>query len=664
MAPKLRILYVDDSPYDRELVRHALEQDQAAYEVVEAEDRPAFEEQLRQGPWDLVLSDFNILGYTGYQVLEAVQTLDPKLPVIIVTGTGSEEIAVEAMKRGVSDYITKTPHNLRRLPVSIRMALEQRSIPGEKQNHFVHGNGNLQEFWSLPKDLLASGDLDALKAREAQLSLIFDTIADVIFVIAVTPGGEFRFASVSRSFLNVTGLEESQILGKRVAEVIPPAAHELVLGKYQEAIRTRRPVFWEEVSEYPAGTKIGEVVVAPVFDTSGHCFQLIGTVHDITGHRRAEEALRRSEERYKTIFLKAPLGISLVDSLTGQFYEVNPRYAEITGRTMKEIEDTDWISITYPDDVQVDLDNMTRLNAGEIPGFKMSKRYLRPDGTTVWVEMTVAALAGDKGDPRHLAMIEDITERKRASAEIEKLNEELEQRVRERTAQLFAANQELESFSYSVSHDLRAPLRAVSGFAEIVARRHRADLNEEGQRYVDHIVTASQRMGQLIEDLLSYARLGRTVMTTQAIDLGEFLVPILAGLEARAKALRGEITLAGPMPRVLAQRTLLSQVVMNLLDNALAYHRPGVPPRIKVEAALEGEHRVQVRVSDNGEGIAPEYQEKVFQVFQRLHDQESHPGTGIGLAIVKKSVELMGGTIHLDSEPGSGSTFAFTLPKE
>lgn len=379
---------------------------------------------------------------------------------------------------------------------------------------------------------------EALRAREAQLSVIFDTIADVIFVVSVARGGaEFRFASVSRSFLGATGLQEDQILGKRVEEVVPEPAWGLVLGKYREAIATGRAVSWEEVSEYPAGTRTGEVTVVPALDAHGTCVQLIGTVHDITEHRRA-------------------------------------------------------------------------------------------------------------------------------AARIQGLNEELEQRVQARTAQLLTANQEMEAFSYSVSHDLRAPLRAISGFAEIVARRHRSSLNEEGQRYVDHIVTASHRMGELIEDLLTYARLGRSGLTLQPLDLAATLAPILASAQARAQALGGEIAVSGRLVKVIGQRTLLSQVLSNLLDNALAYRRPGVPPVIHIEVLPAEPDRVLVRITDNGEGIAPEHHEKVFQVFQRLHGQETHPGTGIGLAIVKKSVELMGGTIHLESEPGRGSAFSFTLAQE
>ncbi len=255
------------------------------------------------------------------------------------------------------------------------------------------------------------------------------------------------------------------------------------------------------------------------------------------------------------------------------------------------------------------------------------------------------------------------SQRKQAEADLKHLNAELELRVQERTAKLEAANKELESFSYSVSHDLRAPLRAISGFSEIISRRHRSDLNEEGQHYIDNIVQASRRMGYLIDDLLTYARLGRAGVHHEPVSLVNLVGEINRNMKAHLDEIHGTLTVPEVLPVVTGDQTLLSQVFTNLLENAIKYHKPALPPQVSLTFYNEGKF-VVFKVSDNGIGIPPEYHEKIFTMFQRLHSEEEYPGTGVGLATVRKSVELMGGNVWVESKPGEGSTFSIRLPKE
>lgn len=247
--------------------------------------------------------------------------------------------------------------------------------------------------------------------------------------------------------------------------------------------------------------------------------------------------------------------------------------------------------------------------------------------------------------------------------ELQQHARKLESRVQERTAQLQAANKELEAFAYSISHDLRAPLRAVSGFAQIIARRHRAALNDEGRHYVDNIVLAGERMGHLIDDLLSYSRLGRKAMTRQPLALGKVVSQVLDDLADRMTAAGAVVSVPEDLPIIPGDPTLLQQIFTNLLENALIYQRHDVVPNIRVSWSIEDD-QIILKVADNGIGIGLEYQEKIFNVFQRLHSDDEYPGTGIGLAIVKKAVEMLGGRVWVESKAGQGSIFYLKLPKD
>lgn len=255
-----------------------------------------------------------------------------------------------------------------------------------------------------------------------------------------------------------------------------------------------------------------------------------------------------------------------------------------------------------------------------------------------------------------------VAERKRAEDALRELNVELERRVADRTTQLEAANNELEGFSYSVSHDLRAPLRAVAGFSQMLLEDHAGQLDKEAKRKLGVIRSEAQRMGMLIDDLLAFSHLGRKAMQVNELDMTELTRTTFEGLNGQHQGPKVEFHL-GSLPRGKGDRTLLGQVWANLLANALKFSSKKEKPLIEVNAISDEKEHVYF-VRDNGAGFDPRYQSKLFGVFQRLHDSTEFPGTGVGLALVQRIVVRHGGRVWADGKPNEGATFYFTLPKE
>jgi len=266
---------------------------------------------------------------------------------------------------------------------------------------------------------------------------------------------------------------------------------------------------------------------------------------------------------------------------------------------------------------------------------------------------------GEPESRRVAILFNDITDRKRAEAEIRQWNAELESRVAKRTAELEAANTELEAFSYSVSHDLRAPLRAVSGFAAIVLEEYSSRLPAEGQHYLERVRNGGQRMGELIDDLLAFSRLSRQPLNRQPVDTAGLVREVLEELNPAANNRLIETRVA-ELPSCLADAALLKQVWVNLISNAVKYTR-GRNPAV-VEIGCEGKNGEQIFwVRDNGVGFDMQYANKLFGVFQRLHRADEFEGTGVGLAIVQRIVHRHGGRVWAEAALGRGATFYFTI---
>jgi light-regulated signal transduction histidine kinase (bacteriophytochrome) len=259
-----------------------------------------------------------------------------------------------------------------------------------------------------------------------------------------------------------------------------------------------------------------------------------------------------------------------------------------------------------------------------------------------------------------ISMAMDVTERRAAERGVQRLNAELEQRVKDRTAQLEVANKELESFSYSVSHDLRAPLRAIDGFAGILEEDYTARLDGEGRRVVGVIRGEAKRMGQLIDDLLAFSRMSRQQVEAAQIDMMALAQAVFGEQAAQApgRQLRFKVQ---PLPPARGDRAMLRQALANLFSNAIKYTRPRAVAEIEIGGRTEGEENIYY-VKDNGVGFDMKYAGKLFGVFQRLHNEEEFEGTGVGLALVQRVIHRHGGRVWAEAKLNEGSTLYFTLP--
>jgi PAS domain S-box-containing protein len=610
-----------------------------------------------------------------------------------------------------------------------------------------------------------------VEEERSRLIAIFEASTDYIGT-ADPEGNSLWYNSQLKTVL---GLDLDADIGKRlISENHPQWAVEIV--ENQGIPTAIRDGIWvgETALRCHDGVEIpvSQMIIAhKSFDGEVEYFSTI--MRDISERKRAELTLRESEERFRVTFEQAAVGIAHVN-LEGRFLRLNQKFRHIVGYSHEEMLGYTFQEITYPEDLEADLNYVRQLLAGEIDTYSMEKRYLRKDSSLVWINLTVSLRRYPDGEPRYfIAAVVDISARKQAETALQesynllhsiinatpdsifvknlqhryllsnsvraslfnKSVEEIfgkddsflfppdlcgkiqaddrrimtsgntetveevfvvqgeertylttksvyrnaerkiqglvgfakditplkqaEQKLKALNADLARSNQELEQFAYVASHDLREPLRKIKSYTDLLAKRYKGQLDEKADKYIAYVTDGAERMQALITDLLAYSRVSKGELTKEPTDLKAVLELTLSDLSHAIEESNTVIT-TDPLPTVNANSRQLGQLFQNLIANGIKF-RGEKQPQIQIKAALNSKFWT-ISVQDNGIGIEPQFAERIFIIFQRLHTKDEYEGTGIGLAICKKIVERHGGQIWLESELGRGTTFFFTLP--
>jgi PAS domain S-box-containing protein len=504
-----------------------------------------------------------------------------------------------------------------------------------------------------------------VRESEAKYRALFEALDEGFCVVEVLFDADqrpvdYRFLETNPAFFNQTGLKDAA--GKLMRE-LAPNHEEYWFQIYGRIALTGEPQrfqnlaaalgFWYDVYAF----RIGPAKQRRV----GILFR------DITKQRQTEEALRRSEERLRRAFAIETVGV-IFFSADGLVTDANDAFLRMAGYTREDLKrgEVHWDVMTPPEWMPRSREALAELKlTGRTTPYE--KEYLRKDGSRWWGLFAASGIGENQG----VEFVIDISEKKQAEQALsetrkalEQSNEALEKVVEERTAKLRDLVAELHQVSYAMVHDMRAPLRAMRGFAELLDAMNNPSTPPVARDYRRRIVLAAERLDHLVTDALNYTKILDQEPQIQPVDLHQ-LIHELIETYPNLHSDHAEIIIERHLPTVLGNKALLTQCFSNLLGNAVKFVAPGVKPRVRVwHEMIAGECReqrcVRIWVEDNGIGIPKEVQGRMFQIFHRFHDD--YPGTGIGLAIVRKVADRMGGSVGVESEPGRGSKFWVNIP--
>lgn len=498
---------------------------------------------------------------------------------------------------------------------------------------------------------------EALRQREKQYLSIVNNIKEVIFQTDTI--GLWTF--LSPAWTKITGFSIAESIGTNFLQHVHPndrqhqqELFEILINRQQESCRHEVCYLNKD-----GGYCWMEVNIHLTLNTNDQLIGTSGTLNDITERKQAEKQLRL----LNSVVINAKDAVviteaELLDEPGPRILFVNEAFTQMTGYSMEEVLGKTPRILQGPKTERVALNQIRNALVTRQPVRVEVFNYCK-DGSGFWVELSIVPVADETGCYTHwIAIQRDITEQKQVEAKICNLNEKLQRNV----AELAAVNQELEAFSYSVSHDLRAPLRHINGFTDLLQKKAASTLDEKNCRYLKTISESAKRMGNLIDDLLAFSRMGRVEMLNTRVKVEQLIREVQQDLQTDVEG-RDIVWEVDPLPEVQGDSSMLRLVIVNLISNAVKYTRTQVQAHIKI-GCFPGQHDETVFfIQDNGVGFDMQYANKLFSVFQRLHSSEEFEGTGIGLATIRRIIHRHGGRTWAEGVVEEGATFYFSLPK-
>jgi PAS domain S-box-containing protein len=515
---------------------------------------------------------------------------------------------------------------------------------------------------------IAGFSKDVTQFRKTQNALL-DSERSKAVLISNLPGAAYRsmrdenftITFISEGCYELTGFTSEELLMKK------PLYYDLILPEYRSDLLKK----WkdEEMSlkagtpdEYPIKTASGQIKwvweqYQNVYDSNQHTYITEGLIIDITDRKQAEKALKESEERFRTIFEEAPLGMGIFDSVTGKPYQINNRFAEIVGRTIEEIMYLSWEQYTYPDDIQENQHKMSLLISNKITGFSLVKRYVKPDGKVTWASVTVTPFKYRDNYNSHLCMVEDITERKQA--------EEL--RIRKDSLEKIIEMKD--EFLSNISHEFKTPLNVIFSALQTLEYIYKDEFSDKAKGLLDKIRQNSYRQLRLVNNLLDITRAnaGQLKIRKTNKDIVSLTRIITDSVEiyAEQRGIKLEFSSTLKRKEIAIDEEIYERIMLNLISNAIKFSKEGKTILVNLgQKLINNKAMISIQVIDQGLGIPDEKTDLIFEKFGQVDNSFTRQaeGTGIGLSLVKMLVELLDGTISVVSKFGFGSTFSILLP--